>query len=294
MSPGEAEDAIELGDSITPGVAVRNYGSETSLPTVANLEIQDLMGLTVYQAEVPVAGLAPGEAVDVAFPDWTPKEEGNYLMRFDIQMEGDENWENNYLEQDIWVLGPPPLEWVANITINEASDAIDQAEEEGRTEGLDDARAKLEEAEVAYSAGNYTAAAMLAGDAWWLANSSVVVAIDIKPGSWPNSINPDGKGVIPVAILTTSTDVGESVTFDATTVEALTVEFGPDGASATHSSLEDVDLDSDLDMILHFKTPETGIQAGDTEACLSGKTVDGRNFKGCDAVRAVPPKGKGK
>jgi hypothetical protein len=31
----------------------------------------------------------------------------------------------------------------------------------------------------------------------------IVVAIDIKPGSWPNSINLRSRGVIPVAILTT-------------------------------------------------------------------------------------------
>jgi hypothetical protein len=42
--------------------------------------------------------------------------------------------------------------------------------------------------------------------------TSVAVPIDIKPGSFPNSINPQSKGVIPVAILTTDT-------FDATTVD---------------------------------------------------------------------------
>ena len=46
------------------------------------------------------------------------------------------------------------------------------------------------------------------------------VVIDIKPGSFPNSINPKNKGVIPVAILTTAT-------FDATTVDPLSVTFGP-------------------------------------------------------------------
>jgi hypothetical protein len=53
--------------------------------------------------------------------------------------------------------------------------------------------------------------------------------IDIKPGSFPNSINPRSKGVIPVAILTTDT-------FDATTVDPLSVTFGPDEAPL--SSLE--------------------------------------------------------
>jgi len=118
------------------------------------------------------------------------------------------------------------------------------------------------------------------------------VVIDIKPGSFPNSINPDSKGVIPVAILTTDAAVGEDVTFDATTVDPETVLFGPDEAAPVHYALEDVDDDGDIDMILHFKTQETGITVGDTKATLTGETVDGRQFFGTDSVRIVPPKGK--
>lgn len=117
----------------------------------------------------------------------------------------------------------------------------------------------------------------------------IEVVMDIKPGGDPNAINPNGKGKIPVAILTTYTDLGESVTFDATTVDAETVRFGPDEAAPVHWALEDVDNDGDLDMILHFKTQETGIKDGDTEACLTGKTVDDRSIKGCDAIVTKPP-----
>jgi hypothetical protein len=108
------------------------------------------------------------------------------------------------------------------------------------------------------------------------------VEIDIKPGSFPNSINPDSNGVIPVAILTTSD-------FDATTVDASTVEFGPDGAMMIHKNahLEDVDGDGDIDMVLHFRTQDTGIADGDTEASLSGETFDGQDILGTDSVRTV-------
>ncbi|MFB0504195.1 MAG: hypothetical protein ACETWE_10210 [Candidatus Bathyarchaeia archaeon] len=108
------------------------------------------------------------------------------------------------------------------------------------------------------------------------------VLIDIKPGSYPNSINPGSKGRIPVAILTNET-------FDATTVDPATVRFGPAGAKAVHSAIEDVDHDGDLDVILHFKTQETGIKPGDTEATLTGKTYDGISIKGTDTIRTVPP-----
>ncbi len=110
----------------------------------------------------------------------------------------------------------------------------------------------------------------------------VPVLIDIKPGSFPNSINPGKKGVIPVAILSTDT-------FDATQVDADTVRFGPDGATKVHKKahLEDVDGDGDTDMVLHFRTQETGIAKGDTEAELTGETFDGTSFEGVDSVRTV-------
>lgn len=113
------------------------------------------------------------------------------------------------------------------------------------------------------------------------------VDIDIKPGSDPNSININSKGVIPVAALTTGD-------FYAVDVDADTVRFGPANASPVHSALEDVDGDGDIDLILHFRTQEIGIGAGDTEAVLTGETVDGRKLEGSDSVRILENKGKKK
>ncbi len=45
----------------------------------------------------------------------------------------------------------------------------------------------------------------------------------------------------------------------------------------------------------HFRTRETGIQVGDTEACLIGVTRAGVWFTGCDSVTIRPSKdGKSK
>ncbi len=117
----------------------------------------------------------------------------------------------------------------------------------------------------------------------------ITVRMDIRPGSWPNAINPRSKGVIPVAILTTSTAVGESIDFDATTVDPLSITFGPGLATIAHKKghIEDVDNDGDLDMVLHFKTQEAGIQYGDTELCLTGKTIDGKSIQACDTIITV-------
>jgi len=115
------------------------------------------------------------------------------------------------------------------------------------------------------------------------------ITIDIKPGSDPNSINPFDRGRIPVAILA---DGG----FDVTSVNATTVRFGQTGieAGAVHYSLEDVDDDGDIDMIFHFRTQDTGIAPGDTEATLTANTTDGTFISGTDSIRTVPPEGKGK
>ncbi len=111
-----------------------------------------------------------------------------------------------------------------------------------------------------------------------------MVSVDVKPGSITNSINVKSRGEIPVVVLTTRI-------FSASTVNPLTVRFGRTGTEAApvHSALEDVDGDGDLDMILLFKTQDTGIQAGDTEAKLTGMTLTGRFFMATDSVHAFFP-----
>ncbi len=139
------------------------------------------------------------------------------------------------------------------------------------------------------------------------------VAINIKPGSDPNSINM--RSSVPVAVLTTAAgEYGLPVAFDATTIDPLSVRFGPadivfpetGGASERHNrghiedafELDEVTKDGDDDMVLHFRASESGIQPGDTEACVKGEWVDqGGNvhkFFGCDAIRTVPPDHSGK
>ena len=115
--------------------------------------------------------------------------------------------------------------------------------------------------------------------------SAVPVAIDIKPGSDPNSVNPKSKKKIPVAVL-------GSIDFDATQIDFSTVTFGPDGATPAHDGhVKDVNRDGFPDMVFHFKTQETGIACGDTEATLNGETFGEPPFQfqftGTDAVKTV-------
>jgi hypothetical protein len=110
----------------------------------------------------------------------------------------------------------------------------------------------------------------------------IEVAIDIKPGSDTNRINLKSKGVVPVAIFTTDT-------FDATAVDPLSVEFGPNGATEAHGKghIKDADGDGNDDLVLHFNTQETGIQCGDTSASLTGQTSSGQGIEGTDTIQTA-------
>lgn len=108
---------------------------------------------------------------------------------------------------------------------------------------------------------------------------AIAVAIDIKPRTLTNEINPNAGGNVPVAIVTTSA-------FDATTVDPLTIAFGPSGAVEVHGKghVKDVDKDGDLDLLLHFDITDTGIACGDTSATLTGATFDGHAIQGTDSI----------
>ncbi len=108
------------------------------------------------------------------------------------------------------------------------------------------------------------------------------VGIEIKPGSSsPVPINPGSQGVIPVAILSSST-------FDATTIDPTTVGFGPSGAeNALPASFQDVNGDGLLDLVLHFTTQDTGIACGNQAAVLTGKTRSKHFFSGGQSIVTV-------
>jgi uncharacterized repeat protein (TIGR01451 family) len=109
----------------------------------------------------------------------------------------------------------------------------------------------------------------------------IPVDIDIKPGSYPNSINLGSKGVVPVAILMTED-------FDVSTVDPSTVEFA--GAAPIRWTMEDVDGDGDMDLLFHFKTQELDLTKDSTEAILTGETYLGMPIEGIDTVKIVPSK----
>ncbi len=112
------------------------------------------------------------------------------------------------------------------------------------------------------------------------------VTVDIKPGSNTNPINLASRGVIPVAILTTNT-------FDASTVDPLSICFGDADdrsqrdctAVPSMGEVTDVNRDKRADLLLGYEVNQTGIDPGDTTACLTGRTRAGVSIEGCDLIR---------
>jgi hypothetical protein len=111
------------------------------------------------------------------------------------------------------------------------------------------------------------------------------VNIDIKPGSYPNSINLGSQGNVPVAIFGSSD-------FDATTVDPLTVTLAGasvriKGKGTPMSSFEDLNGDGHTDIFVHVDTTALELSEGDTEAVLEGETYDGIKIRGVDTIRIV-------
>jgi hypothetical protein len=111
----------------------------------------------------------------------------------------------------------------------------------------------------------------------------VPLAIDIKPGETPNSINSTSTGNIPVAILSTDS-------FNAPArIAPTSLTFGRTGdeRSFLFCHQDDANGDGLVDLICHFDTGSAGFRAGDQRGNLKGQTSDGVPVVGSDVVRIV-------
>lgn len=103
-------------------------------------------------------------------------------------------------------------------------------------------------------------------------------------------INTNGKGVVAVTILgSTSFNIGN------VNVNTTPPIFGPAGAAPKHDlsdpavyadHKQDVNADGYVDLVLHFNTKDTGIQPGDTNACLTFTVGAGESYTMCHGVKA--------
>jgi hypothetical protein len=106
------------------------------------------------------------------------------------------------------------------------------------------------------------------------------VAIDFKTNDKRNVINPHSKGRVWVAVLSDSE-------FDAQQVDPMTVALGAGGAVPDKYVSKYSNRDGMLDLVLRFKTPEIGLQCGDTDVTLTGETYAGEDIIGTDRLVTV-------
>jgi hypothetical protein len=131
-----------------------------------------------------------------------------------------------------------------------------------------------------------------------LAAEQLVVAIDVKPGSYPNCFNINGNGVIPVAVLGTAD-------FDVSRIDPSTLAFGGldirvKGNGAPQCSVEDVsgDLsspegapDGHPDLVCQFVDDATAWTPDNGIATLTGKLkadFDATPIVGSGEICVVP------
>ena len=114
----------------------------------------------------------------------------------------------------------------------------------------------------------------------------IKVKIDIKPGSFPNSINLKSKGVIPVAVFGTNEFNVSSIDPATVTLSGAPIKLVAN--SKPIFSIKDVDGDGIADWIAHINSAGLRLNSGDTVATLVGKTFDGMIIYGIDSVKIVP------
>jgi hypothetical protein len=124
------------------------------------------------------------------------------------------------------------------------------------------------------------------GPSFLIETVPILVAIDIKPGSFPNSINLGSGGGVLVAVFSTTALDARSI--DPTTITLASAPVRLKGRGTPMVSIEDVNGDDLLDLVVHISTDALQLAASDTEAVLEGRTFDGRAIRGADSIRVVP------
>lgn len=116
----------------------------------------------------------------------------------------------------------------------------------------------------------------------------ITVIIDIKPDSYPKSINLATAGTLPVAIF-------GSPNFDVTTIDPMSLTLAGAGLKLKVNgelqfSFEDLNHDGSTDLLIHLLAKELSLAPGSQTAILEGETMDGMAIRGSDTVRIISNK----
>ena len=113
------------------------------------------------------------------------------------------------------------------------------------------------------------------------------VEIDVKPGNDVSCINLESKGVIAVVVF--GSEELDVTDIDQESLLLADSQARTRGNSGKIGSLEDVNEDGFLDLIVHFPTEDLELSPAVEEVTLTGMLSDGTPITGSDAICIAPP-----
>jgi hypothetical protein len=115
-----------------------------------------------------------------------------------------------------------------------------------------------------------------------------LVQIDIKPGSFPNTINLGSAGNVPVAILSSPT-FNAPAEVDPSTVTLAGAGVRLLGKGDRYScTAQETNGDGLIDLVCHVLTEHFLTEPGESVAVLEAKTFGGTPIRGEDSIQIVP------
>ena len=115
----------------------------------------------------------------------------------------------------------------------------------------------------------------------------MTVQIDVRPGTFPNSVNTTSSGIIPVAIFSDPA-FDAPVEIDVTGMTLAGASLRTAGTSGKALCIaDDVNRDGLNDLRCSFES-DLQIAPGDTTVVLRGQTFGGRTIYGEDSIQIVP------
>jgi hypothetical protein len=112
------------------------------------------------------------------------------------------------------------------------------------------------------------------------------VGIDIKPGGYPNCFNINGNGVVPVAILGSSSFHVSDINTSTLSFNGLTVRVK--GNNQNQCSTQDVNGDGFPDLVCQFQDNTANWIQGSSIGVVTGQLRDNTGFRGTDSICVVP------
>lgn len=115
----------------------------------------------------------------------------------------------------------------------------------------------------------------------------IPVAIEVKPGSSPPTINLRSHGNVPVAILSSTTfDATHILDLSTVTVSGATILLKPNGAQMV--AVGDVNGDGLPDVTVWVSTQALQLSPSSTQIVLNAKAFGGIEVKGSQSIKIVP------